>query len=268
MLKLCQRYAKNLFLTVRIRLWKKRRMVIMTKKARKIRRTRGVWNKIFIGIVFVGLSFCIYKSYVIVMANEIKQPNIQEEQTMLSDDFRADWNLILVNRENYIPTDYQLELTELSNGKSVDTRVYPSLQQMFDDARKEGVYPIVREGYRTQQEQERLMQEKIRAFELEGYSQQKAKELAKEWVAIPGTSEHQLGIAIDINADSEKSTNEAVFEWLATNAHKYGFILRYPENKVEITGIQFEPWHYRYVGENAAKEIHSRGVCLEEYLSQ
>jgi len=86
-------------------------------------------------------------------------------------------------------------------------------------------------------------------------------------VAVPGTSEHQLGIAIDINGDGSNSSSEVVYDWLANNAYKYGFILRYPSDKVEITKTQFEPWHYRYVGEKAAGEIYSQGICLEEYLA-
>ena len=215
------------------------------------------------------LSLGIYKGFGIVAANATGLSQMLDaQQIMLSSDTNSDWNLILVNQDNYMPTNYQIEFTKLSNGESVDARVYPYLQQMFDDARKEGVYPVVRDGYRTHEEQESLMQEKVRVFELEGYSTAKARELAKEWVAIPGTSEHQLGLAVDINADKEKSTNEAVFAWFAENAYKYGFILRYPSDKAGITGIQFEPWHYRYVGEEVAKEIHLQGICLEEYLGK
>ena len=83
-----------------------------------------------------------------------------------------------------------------------------------------------------------------------------------------GTSEHQLGIAVDINADKSKSSNDEVYTWLAANAHNYGFILRYPQGKQEITGTSYEPWHYRYVGVDAAREIYERGICLEEYFEQ
>ena len=150
------------------------------------------------------------------------------------------WNLILVNRDNYIPADYKVQLTELSNGKKVDSRIYPELQEMFDDARAQGYSLFVREGYRTQEEQ--------------------------QWVAIPGTSEHQLGIAVDINADTTKSSSDDVYNWLAENAHTYGFIKRYPSNKTDITGVINEPWHYRYVGKEAASKIYSQGICLEEYI--
>ena len=124
---------------------------------------------------------------------------------------------------------------------------------MFDAARKDGIYPVVWEGYRTYEEQQKILDDKIKAYINEGYSQSRAERTAKEWVALPGTSEHQLGIAVDINADKSKSSNDEVYTWLAANAHNYGFILRYPQGKQEITGTSYEPWHYRYVGVDAAR---------------
>lgn len=179
-----------------------------------------------------------------------------------------EWNLIVVNRWNELPEDYSVELTELSNGQKVDSRIYPYLQKMFDAARTEDVYPVVREGYRTAEEQQEILDDKIQSYINQGYSQVKAERTAKEWVALPGTSEHQLGIAVDINADKSKCSNEDVYGWLAENAYKYGFVLRYPPGKQKITGTSYEPWHYRYVGEEAAKEIYERGICLEEYFKQ
>ena len=175
-------------------------------------------------------------------------------------------NLIVVNRWNEIPEEYVVDLIELSNGQKVDSRIYPALQEMFDAARAEGIYPIVGEGYRTAEEQQKILDDKIQAYINEGYSRARAEKTAKEWVALPGTSEHQLGIAVDINADKSKCSNDKVYEWLAENAYKYGFILRYPAGKQEITGTSYEPWHYRYVGVEAAREIYEQGICLEEYF--
>ena len=176
------------------------------------------------------------------------------------------WNLILVNQEHYIPLDYEVELTQLSNGQQVSSRIYPSLQQMFDDARAQGLALFVREGYRTQQEQTQLLEEKQAEFQQEGYSPWKARNLAMQWVAPPGTSEHQLGLAVDINPDRNYSSGEAVYGWLAENAHLYGFIRRYPPDKTQITGVSNEPWHYRYVGQKAASEMFCLNLCLEEYI--
>ena len=178
-----------------------------------------------------------------------------------------DWNLILVNQSYQIPKDYQVELKELSNEKQVDVRIYDSLMKMISDGASEGYHMAVVEAYRTKDEQQALMDEKVVSYISEGYPKIIAKQMAKSCVAVPGTSEHQLGIAVDINPNYEKSGRE-VYEWLAKNAHEYGFIYRYPEDKVNITGIQNEPWHYRYVGEQAATEIYEQGVCLEEYLGE
>ena len=93
-----------------------------------------------------------------------------------------------------------------------------------------------------------------------------AEETAMEWVALPGTSEHQLGLAVDINADTSKCSRDDVYNWLLENSYKYGFIQRYPSGKTSITGVANEPWHYRYVGKKAAEEIHQSGMCLEEYV--
>lgn len=177
------------------------------------------------------------------------------------------WPLLLVNKWNPIPEDYDIELTQLDNGQSIDSRIYDALQEMFDAARADGIYPIVAAGYRTAEKQQSIMDEKIQELRAQGYSKADAKKEAKRLVAEPGASEHQLGIAVDINADGIHSTGNEVYQWLANHAYHYGFIQRYPESKVEITGINYEPWHYRYVGIDAAKEIHDQGICLEEYLN-
>ena len=176
-----------------------------------------------------------------------------------------DWNLILVNRFYQIPNDYEMVLKKLSNGKQVDVRIYDSLMKMISDGASEGYYMTVVEAYRTEAEQQILLEEKISNYIDMGYPEIIAKIVAQSWVAIPGTSEHQLGIAVDINPDYQKSGRE-VYDWLSENAHEYGFVYRYPKDKIIITGIQNEPWHYRYVGIEAATEMHEQELCLEEYL--
>lgn len=178
------------------------------------------------------------------------------------------WNLILVNQDYYIPEDYKVELESFDNGEAVDYRIYEALQEMFNDAKDDDVYMFVAEGYRTQKEQQELMDEKVEEYQERFLVEFLAKWQAKRWVAIPGTSEHQLGLAVDINADISKSSSQEVYSWLAENAHEYGFIQRYPADKTEITGISYEPWHYRYVGEDVASEIYEEGICLEEYIQK
>lgn len=178
------------------------------------------------------------------------------------------WQLTLVNKWNPLPEGMETEIVELSNGERVDRRIYPYLQKMFDDARAEGIYPIVRSGYRTRQEQEEIYDDRMQGYQADGLSKEEAKTETELWVAIPGTSEHELGLAVDINADRIHSEGVEVYAWLKDHAHLYGFINRYPSDKTDITGVANEPWHYRYVGTEAAAEIYESGVCLEEYLGK
>ncbi|WP_020617806.1 M15 family metallopeptidase [Paenibacillus daejeonensis] len=179
---------------------------------------------------------------------------------------KGDWRLRLVNRWHAIPQDYMVELVQLAGGESVDARIYPALQQMLEAARATGHHTVVRSGYRTKATQQQIMKEKIEAYRSEGHSAEESRELAEAWVALPDHSEHQLGIAVDINADKIRSTNREVYEWLAQNCSSYGFILRYPRDKMHLTGTRYEPWHFRYVGREAAQEMERLGVCLEEYM--
>lgn len=178
-----------------------------------------------------------------------------------------EWNLMLINSDHPLPKSYSVELTTLSNGTKVDKRIYPELQQMFSDARKQGINPTVREGYRTWDEQKDIMDSRIERYISQGFKKSIAKAKAENEVAKPGTSEHESGLAVDINA-CENSSSEDVYQWLAENAHKYGFILRYPSGKEKITGIEYEPWHYRYVGKADAEKIYCENLTLEEYLSR
>lgn len=212
-----------------------------------------------ISLFFLGCGSLVVMIFVVGLLGSADNHNAAEQPT---------WCLILVNKWNYIPDDYKVELTELANGESIDKRIFSVLQEMLDTARSDNIYPIVASGYRTTETQQRLMDEKISAYEGEGYSSEKATAKAKACVAIPGTSEHQLGIAVDINADGIHSTGEEVYEWLNQNGYKFGFIRRYPPNKTEITGVINEPWHYRYVGIKVATKIHNQDICLEEYLDR
>lgn len=179
------------------------------------------------------------------------------------------WMLLLVNSSNVIPDGYApTELTELSNGQSVDKRIYPSLQSMFDDARAQGVYPVVSSGYRTAKQQQSEMDDKIQEYIDDGKSEDEARALAATYVAQVGYSEHEAGLAIDIVAKANKSDDDTVWAWMKEHCAEYGFILRYPEGKEGVTGMSYEPWHFRYVGVEAAQKIMGTGITLEEYLGQ
>ena len=177
------------------------------------------------------------------------------------------WMLLLVNSSNAIPDGYApTEMTELSNGQSVDKRIYPSLQSMFDDARAQGVYPVVSSGYRTAKQQQSEMDDKIQEYIDDGKSEDEARALAATYVAQVGYSEHEAGLAIDIVAKANKSDDDTVWAWMKEHCAEYGFILRYPEGKEGVTGMSYEPWHFRYVGVEAAQKIMGAGITLEEYL--
>lgn len=179
------------------------------------------------------------------------------------------WMQLLVNSSNVIPDGYApTELTELSNGQSVDKRIYPSLQSMFDDARAQGVYPVVSSGYRTAKQQQSEMDDKIQGYIDDGKSEDEARTLAATYVAQVGYSEHEAGLAIDIVAKANKSDDDTVWAWMKEHCAEYGFILRYPEGKEGVTGMSYEPWHFRYVGVEAAQKIMGAGITLEEYLGQ
>lgn len=182
-----------------------------------------------------------------------------------------DWRLTLVNRDNFLPEDYAIETVTLTNGLQVDRRCYPDLQEMIDACREAGLTPVICSAYRPHETQKTLFQNKVNALRAQGYSEEEAEAEAGTVVAIPGTSEHELGLALDIVDMNYQTLDDAqedtrVQKWLMEHSWEYGFILRYPTDKSAVTGIIYEPWHYRYVGRENAAEIHARGVCLEEYL--
>lgn len=186
---------------------------------------------------------------------------------------RESWKLLLVNRDNPLPEDFAVPtLKQLRNGHAVDARAYPALQMMLDDARAAGLEPVVCSSYRSQERQEVLFQQQVQKWIAKGYGKEEAEQQASRWVALPGTSEHQTGLAVDIVDVSyqllnEKQESTPVQQWLMAHCAEYGFILRYPTDKSDITGIGYEPWHYRFVGVEAAKKIMEQGICLEEYLA-
>lgn len=236
----------------------------MGKKRGSKRKTRRKCWKIIIILLLVYFSVGVIQNRESIVPFLLERIGVNDDSHIIP--VSEEWNLIVVNRWNEIPEGFTVSLTEVSNGQSVDSRIYPYLQEMFDAAREDGIYPIVREGYRTAEEQEEIFNEKVQAYINEGYSKARAEKTAKEWAAVPGTSEHQLGIAVDINADKTRSTNDEVYAWLAENAYRYGFILRYPQGKEDITGTNYEPWHYRYVGMENAQLMYNKQICLEEFM--
>ena len=180
-------------------------------------------------------------------------------------------HLYLVNPWHYLPEDYEVELIPINDRHQVAACAYDDLVDMLEACRADGLQPVVCSSFRTYEYQDELYQNRIKRYVQAGYSVEKATALAGTVVAVPGTSEHQLGLALDIVDFDYQHLNETqskmpTQKWLMENSWQYGWILRYPNDKSEITGIIYEPWHYRYVGKTVAAEIHELGICLEEYL--
>ncbi|HQQ88879.1 MAG TPA: M15 family metallopeptidase [Oscillospiraceae bacterium] len=185
--------------------------------------------------------------------------------------------LILVNPWNYIPDDYTLDLETVQGDYKMNKLAADAAKDLIAAAAADGYSLRVCSGYRTVEKSRILYERKVQQYLDAGYSEADAKTEAAKWVAPPGTSEHHTGLAMDIvsadyfnyYSDLEHDFDKFdEFDWLIAHCAEYGFILRYPEGKEDITGITYEPWHYRYVGKEAAEVIMSEGLCLEEYLEQ
>lgn len=215
---------------------------------------RAIGTLAVAGLVFAAALACADYGQKLTMAYP------KHDEVIARDE---DWALRLVNPWNSIPDNYEVNLREVPGGEQVDERIYEPLMEMLEAARESncGELPNVESGYRTQETQQRLYDQEIAKNLDEGYSMEEARELAGQWVAVPGTSEHQLGLAVDLSGETYD-----VFLWLQENSYKYGFIWRYQGDKTPLTGIAEEVWHYRYVGAEAAAEMYQQGLCLEEYL--
>lgn len=174
------------------------------------------------------------------------------------------WNLILVNKNNKMPENRIPELVTTENGEKIASAAYPFLEEMFSDARAEGFTPELTSGYRSEDEQKNLFDSRVTEYRDMGYSKKEAVSMTNKYTAKPGHSEHETGLAADINSLSGDKWE--FYYWLKENSYKYGFILRYPSGKEDITGIEYEPWHFRYVGKEAAEYIFNNNLTLEEYL--
>lgn len=186
---------------------------------------------------------------------------------------KDDWRLILVNKQHPVPEDYEVQLETIKGNKMCDKRILGDLIAMFQAAREDGVNLAVCSPYRDLSRQEWLFERKIKSYMGKGMSYMEAYTLASQIVMVPGASEHQLGLAIDINCDTYANLNEGFADteagkWLAAHCYEYGFILRYPLGKEYITGVEYEPWHFRYVGKEAATVMTEEGICLEEFIDR
>lgn len=207
----------------------------------------------------------------VMPATAAESQNTKTPQPITAD---LPWYLTLVNFEHPLEEDFvPTELAEIDNGYEADSRIADAAKQMLADAYEENVRIIALSAYRDYEYQMDLFENKVQRLQKEnGYSVSKAREEAATVVAYPGTSEHQLGLALDLvdarhTALDESQENTAAYQWLCEHCDEYGFIVRYPNGKTDITGIIYEPWHFRYVGKEAAKVIMENDLTLEEYLT-
>ena len=179
--------------------------------------------------------------------------------------------LSLLNKEYILKGELDIDLVNVGNGHELEKRSAEAIARMVEDARKEGMYINVTSSYRTYMKQVSLFKNKIRRLESAGYGNARAVEEAGKVVAVPGTSEHQLGLTVDFVTGSYRVLDEGIrdtkeYQWVEEHAWEYGYVIRYPSGKSGITGIISEPWHLRYVGIPAAKLMTEQEICLEEFL--
>ncbi len=224
----------------------------------------------------------VYSSSTASSASAVSSQVSSSKARASSEDMETGGLLMLVNAKYSLPDGFSPTLTTISQSYYVssdkdnrfDTRAAPHLSQMIKDARADGIDLVIYSGYRSHSYQTENFDRHVREYRAKGYGASAASSEAATLVAPPGTSEHETGLAADIvstdylktHSDLSSSFDETdAYTWLSKHAASYGFILRYPEGKTSITGIEYEPWHFRYVGEANAKKIDASGLCLEEY---
>ena len=247
------------------------------KRYREAMRNRIIAAVLLAGII-VGAIFiikgCKKDDVPADNAQNTNQPVDNVGDTTTPDNVIVDDELLtLVNPWNPLPDDWTVDLVTLDDGHRVDSRCYEAYMEMINACKSAGYSPVNCSGYRTQETQQSLYDNKVQRLISSGMSEEEAKVEAAKSVAIPGTSEHQLGLAVDLVDANMQDLTEAqesteTQKWLMANSWRYGFIHRYPNGKTDITGIIYEPWHYRYVGKDAAQEIFNRDITLEEYLGR
>lgn len=185
---------------------------------------------------------------------------------------RDDWRLILANKNSPLPEGYAPELVTLADSSlQMQTEAAAAFDEMRQAANATGLHLMACSTYRSVERQTELYDAEVQKWIGKGYAEADAREKAATVVMVPGCSEHNTGLAVDVGSVTnqrveEDFEDEPEFDWLQEHAAEYGFILRYPSDKQAITGVSYEPWHYRYVGVENAKAIKESGLCLEEYL--
>lgn len=197
----------------------------------------------------------------------IVSTSVEPQNNTVNNEVLNQWNLKLVNNENSVDRNYVPELAEIADGVKFDKRAISYLKEMINAMYKDNITGIwVQSAYRSYDKQEELFNRQVEKNKNNGKTEEEAKRLAQTVVQKPEMSEHNLGLAADFNTVTNEFENTKAFKWLQKNADEYGFILRYPKDKQDITKIIYESWHWRYVGKEHAKVMKEKGYCLEEYI--
>ena len=207
---------------------------------------------------------------------EQEQSSQETKQQQLAEEFakeKEEYYLLLANAENPLPQDWSIQTEEVQNGYEMDKRAAPAMREMIQAAKEDGVELMLCSAYRSVEKQQQLFDRSQQAYMAQGMSEEEAYAKTATETAIPGTSEHQTGLAADIVTPTYQMLDAGFADtpagqWLSEHAAEYGFVLRYPQDKQEVTGIIYESWHYRFVGKTHAKQMKESGLCLEEYLQQ
>ncbi len=187
----------------------------------------------------------------------------------------SDWELILVNNDHPLPEQFEVELKEVEPDKWIDERIADNYTALRDMALENGHRLFFASGYRSVERQQANYDRSINSYIEQGHSKEEARALTEDYIAIPNHSEHHTGLALDIvdqewiadgNGLVPEYDTQMSQQWLIETAPAFGFILRYPEGKEEVTGINYESWHFRYVGKESAVYIHEHELVLEEYI--
>ena len=201
-------------------------------------------------------------------------PSEEEEEpaeALPEEDLTDTWELLLANPDHPLPNDFEVETANVQGDFVMDERVADAMKEMIADAKEENVDLMICSAYRSIDRQQELFDAEVAVQMNNGKSKEEAEKITATMIAMPGTSEHHTGLAADIVTPTHQTldpefADTAAGKWLQENAAEYGFILRYPEDKQDITKIIYESWHYRYVGVDHAKAITENELCLEEYL--
>ncbi len=173
---------------------------------------------------------------------------------------------MLVNKQNPIPEGYVPELETVFDYQFSSVGAQ-ALRDMINVAEDEGINLTIISAYRSVERQTNNYNNRVQQYIDEGKTEDEAKELTELFIAPPNNSEHSIGLSVDFNSLEQNFENTEEFEWLYKNCATFGFILRYANDKVAVTGYSYEPWHYRFVGTNHSHEIMEEGMALEEYLA-